>query len=147
MAGEAFEVEGRQYRARQMNAILQFQVGRRIIPLFKAVPGAVKVDADALKQLGPMLDAIAAMPDQDVEYILKNCMVHAERQNDGGTGWSPVATPAGDIMFVDVNASMMVMLQVAFGVIKDNLSGFFTATAAGGKLMDALGPQAGQPGA
>lgn len=145
MSAEGFEVVGVRYRARKMNAILQLQVGRRVIPLFKAIPDDVSPAMlkaqgfSALKALGPMMDVIASLPDADVEFIINKCLAHAERQNGGGTGWSPVATLQGDVMFSDVSMDASATLQIAFGVIKENLSGFFTGAADLGKLTGDAG--------
>jgi len=159
-----FEVGGVLYRAGKLDAFKQFHVARRLAPVLGGLAGlldsagtppdpspeggqegetpaqAAKPPADALAALGPLAEAVANMPDDHADFILKECLLVVSRQLEGGTGWAPIMVrstgkPLGEM-------DMATMLQLVFHVIRDNLAGFFAALppmSAGG-LAGALVP-------
>jgi hypothetical protein len=58
------------------------------------------------------------------------------RKNPTGQ-WVRIATPTGELMFEDIDLS--IMLQLSFAVIQDNLQGFFP-----GRSLNGSGAEAGQ---
>lgn len=84
----------------------------------EAAPGAFK---QLLSYVGPVLERLAEMSDEDTEYVLTTCLSACLRQDRGG--WAPVVSPQGQLMFSDMNA--LEMLQLAQEVIKHNLADFF----------------------
>lgn len=133
-----FTHNGHTYRAGRLNAKQQLHVLRRLAPLFSGLmeSGAlarakgVKKPEDIMagltgddvsgifKALG---DAVATLPDADVDYVLDTCLAGVERQQAGG-GWAKVMS-AGQLMFQDLD--MAGMLQITWQVIQHNLTGFF----------------------
>lgn len=148
-----FEVNGVAYRAAKMDAFKQFHVARRLAPVLSGLVGllatvgtpdenapegepqaaqdgdsavaATKPPVDAIQALTPLAEALANMSDEHADYVLKECLRVVTRGLDGGTGWAPVTLRNGAL--VDTDMDMGTMLQIAFHVIRDNLSGFFAA--------------------
>jgi hypothetical protein len=123
------EVEGRQYRTGKLNAFKQFHLMRKLLPLFSGMgeslsqmPATVgSGEGQFWHSLSPIAQAVADMSDDDSEWIIKTCLAAVTVFN--GRNWVPVATPTGELMFEDIDLSQM--LQLAFGVIQENLGNFF----------------------
>lgn len=109
-----FDVGGFHYRTRDMDARRQFHITAKLT----AVMGAL---GDGSNPFG-MLSALS--PD-DADFVINECLRVVDRQNDGGTGWSPVMSPQGLIMFDEIKTSMAVMIQLVIPVIQENAQSFF----------------------
>lgn len=107
-------VGGARYSVGRLDAFKQLHVARRIMPVFAA---------NSAREYFEML---AGMSDGDIEYVVKACLGAVQREVDGG-GWAPVMAN-GLPMYQDVDATAM--MELAAAVIKENLSGFFTAVRA-----------------
>lgn len=122
-----FEIGGHQYRTGRLSARQQFHVVRR----FGTVAGALGSILEHLKspkqtslaKLEPLLKAIGDMPDEDVDYIITNCL--AVVQTYRGNAWHRVQALSGEMMYSDIE--LQHMLQIVFEVMKANLSSFFSA--------------------
>ena len=127
------QVSGRTYRIGRLDAMRQFHVARKLVPVITSlgslaeVAGSLKLQsAEGIAALKPVMDALAAMPDADCEFVLGACLSVTQRQNDGGTGWSPVWNVAAKrLQFEDIG--LPAMLQIAAAVLRENLGGFFPA--------------------
>ena len=131
-----FTVRGQLYRTGRLNAFKQLFISKRIVPavgkLAGLTKGAVKLgkDADGNPQLDgdledvltPLVDAIASLKDEDVEYILNACLEAAERKQSGGA-WARVRVN-GTTMFDDLN--LPALLKISYHVIWENLQDFFS---------------------
>jgi hypothetical protein len=120
------------YAIGKIDAVKQFHVARRLAPALVALGGAAIVvlkqggaltDAAAVASIGPLVEVIAGMSDDDSEYVLRACLAVVSRRS--GDGWAPVQNAQGGLMFQDVD--MSVMLRLTFAVIKDNLGNFMLA--------------------
>jgi hypothetical protein len=129
---EPFEVAGQRYKAAKMDAITQFHVARRFAPALssiKDIRAAATAAAGedkllAVEAMAPLLDAVAKMPDDHVDYVLAACLGVCQREQRNGTGWSAVwSQEAKRPMFEDID--MVAMLQIVAKVIWGQLSGFF----------------------
>lgn len=124
------------YRAGKMDAFTQLHVVRRLTPcvgkLAGLAGGKVKlkygpdgkvedIDGDLDSVLGPLAGAISALSDEDVEYVLNACLEVTERKQNGG-GWAALRV-RGQTMFD--NLTLPVLLQIAYHVIRENLTDFF----------------------
>jgi hypothetical protein len=132
---EELELEGMWYRTGKLDAFKQFHLFRKLMPLFSGLGetaatniAAAAADAGAPEAitrwsaLGPISHAIAEMSQQDSEFIIKTCLAACTRKNPVGQ-WVRLTTPAGELMFEDID--LQVMLQLSFAVIQDNLAPFF----------------------
>ena len=121
MANE-FEVAGQAYRSGRLNAFEQSHIIRRLAPLVSAFSGVVAaIKEDPSRAFEPMAQAFAGMSDADVEYIQVRALAVVQRQQ--GDRWAPVWVQRGGIAFEDIDA--LVMNQLVFEVLRDNLAPFF----------------------
>lgn len=123
-------IDGNRYRTGRLTPYQQLHVARRLAPLLtgaEALISAVMSEDDvdlrlALKQLAPVSEALAKMPDAEVEYVLDLCLGVVTRLDRDA--WSLVLpTPGAPPMFQDI--TMSVMLQLAVAVIRENVESFF----------------------
>jgi hypothetical protein len=132
---EELEVNGTWYRTGKLDAFKQFHLFRKLMPLFSGMgeTAAARIaraaaEAGASDNLigwasfGPVAQAIADMTQSDSEFIIKTCLAVCQRKSPAGQ-WVRLATPQGDLMFEDID--LTVMLQLSFAVIQDNLAPFF----------------------
>lgn len=144
------------YRADKLPAMTQLHVTRRLAPFLSAIMGSMptdqtqallkaaketghkpgdKTDAGQLGMaaMGPLLDAVASMPDEQVDYVINACLSVVERKQASG-GWARVMSDGG-IMFNDLD--MVGLLAITGHVLQRDLAGFFggglRAFAAGGR--------------
>lgn len=126
-----FSVGGHDYSVGRLDAKRQFHIVRRMLPLFSGILDALKgggvesvTDAAAIKGL---IDASGSIPDDQLDYVIDNCLAVVERA-DGAT-WAKITTalPSGgrDLMYKDID--LVAMMTIVFYVLKRNLSGFFDA--------------------
>lgn len=118
------------YACDRLSPFKALHVGRRLLPMLKGMEGifaaAISNEAmdfaAALQEAGPILDTLAGLPDDQVEYIINTCLSAARRKGDNGQ-WFPCTTSQGDLMFADIDAREM--LEISAGVIRENLESFF----------------------
>lgn len=141
------EIAGHEYRVISIPVETQFHIARRLL---KAIAPAGEIIVQMLPRViqaleasgaeegaarealfkaselvTPLAEAIGNLSDEDSEYILHNCLAHAERLATGGTTWSRVWQRNGGYRFADINLPTLVRLTVL--VINDQLSSFFPA--------------------
>ena len=124
-------IAGNTYRYGKLNAIEQFHLERRILPLvfsafpaFSSVMGEKGEDAvisweEVIEKSKPLADTLSGMSDEDAEYVTRTCLGVVHRKQ--GMEWSPVMSD-GNLMFDDLDAFEMVLLS--FFVIRRNLANF-----------------------
>ena len=124
-----FQVGEFQYVPQRMDAKQQFHIVRRLAPFIGEIApvlAALKASgADAaVEALKPLGTALAAMSDDDADYVLFRLLRSCKRQAPGGQGLVEVAV--GDTLnHLDINLAQM--LQIAAGVLKHNLADFMGA--------------------
>jgi hypothetical protein len=123
-----FELNGVRYRAGKLNAREQFHVMRRlgsVLGAFGDTAAAVmKSPKDVpLSSLEPVFKALGALSDEDTDYVLSRLLSVVQREQ--ANGWARVQTAGGALMFDDID-NMPAMMQIAFNVLKWNLSDFFS---------------------
>lgn len=141
-----FKIGDHTYRTGRLDAMKQFHVGLKIGPAFAALAVAKARAATSLPKLAEgveasaaedaaatvamaevfkaMADALATMPEADVNYLLKTCLPVCERLE--GTAWAKVMASNGALMF-EKETDFKVLLRLVMEVIKENLGGFFAA--------------------
>lgn len=123
---KVLEVE---YRIDKLPALTQLHVSRRILPALVATgiratelaklpddedPGFAHLMEPAVKIMG-------IMSDEDVDYVLFNCL-SAVRRKQGTDRWAPIVN-GKHLIFQDIE--MPSMIRLAAAVIQENLGGFF----------------------
>ena len=135
-----FQAGGLTFRANKINAFTQFHLIRRLAPILSKLAGsAEKLKNDPMQALGALGDHLAAMKDEDADYILMACLAATERSQDK-MGWARVVINS-TLMFQDLE--LPVMLQIAWEVIQFNFSGFFSGLPSN---LSGGGPNAPLPG-
>lgn len=132
------EVKGLTYRVNRLDVIQQFHVARKLAPVLAAMGVSLvklkdgeKVDIDDfLPILGVIMQIMAAMPKEDVDYILSVSLACVQRDQGAGK-WAAVSqtTPQGmRLMFEDIELAEM--LRLVLEVLRLNLSNFLTGLGA-----------------
>jgi len=120
-------IAGVAYRTGKLSAFQQMHIVRRITPCLGRL-------ADAAGREPLMSDIVAAiepLKDEDVEYICNACLSVTERRQTGG-GWAPLRVKEQTMY----DLSLPVMLQIAWAVIRENLSDFFSELPSGFSLEE-----------
>lgn len=132
------EIGGRRYSIGKIPPMTQFHIARRLAPMVAG--GAALIDvidavtrddvplneaAEVLKNLQPVAEALAKMPDADAEYVVNHCLLVVSRQEEPAGNWAPVQPQLGMMMMADM--TMPDMLRLAFEVIKDQIAPFLNA--------------------
>lgn len=125
-----FEFKGATYRIGNLTPMQEFHCVRRVAPILAALGiGAadLKAAADATPEelLGaigkPVLDVLAHMSNEDVEYVFDTCLsVVSRRVGDGKFG--PVMV-GGRMQYQDVD--MPAMVRLCIEVLKGRVGDFF----------------------
>ncbi|WP_396231120.1 phage tail assembly chaperone [Acinetobacter baumannii] len=132
------EINGIEYTIGRLNAVDQFHVSRKIAPIvpklmpiiaeiakgdlakvIESIDGGESGDLSDLQPLAdalsPLMEAIAQMPDEDVNYLIFKCLSVAKR---GGA----VVCRNNTIMFDDIDMTQLLPLVIA--TIRVNLGNF-----------------------
>ena len=120
------DLNGHRYSIGKLSAKQQFHMSRRIAPIVPADPVFVRLAAGGKRisedpggmadVLQPLADGLAAMKDEDAEYVLDTACrrCSASRSTAGPTSGRPASVP----MFQDID--LAVMLPLALRVITEN---------------------------
>ena len=142
-------VAGNNYRVGKLNCIAQFHVARRLGPML--VVAGISVEMlrkgwkmeldDMVAMAGPVMQFLAKMSDEDVDYCMYNCLAVVQRQQQGA--WAPViaSVEAKTFMFEDIDMPSMVRLVLE--VLKANLGNFLEEL--GEELTSPSSSNASQP--
>jgi hypothetical protein len=128
-----FEVSGQQYRARKLTAFQQFHVSRKVAPILPTlVPVFVRLKqsenlmddlATTAAALQPFADGLAAMKDEDGEFVISTCLSVVQRETQGN--WAAVWSVQSKVcMFDDIDLGIMIPLILK--VIQDSLGPFIS---------------------
>jgi len=110
------EIDGKEYQLAKLNAMTQFHVSRRLMPVLASMSGEGDVMTKIMKAVGDLTD-------EDSEYIIGKCLSGCLRQRDDGKGWAKIYNN-GNLLFEDIGLGEIIKLTMA--TIEENLSGFFT---------------------
>jgi hypothetical protein len=127
---------------RKLSAMEQFHVTRRLGPALVVCGVGMKMVMEGMKVpmedwvavAGPVMEIVAAMKDEDVEYVVMTCLKSCERMQNAA--WAPLLTSDGKgFMFADMDQFEMIRLTVE--VLFLNLSNFAKGMNADGSLTGA----------
>jgi hypothetical protein len=127
------EISGQTYRIGSIAAMRQLHIVRRVAPALVGVLGlsSIKAAADGnlnfrelIDKLEPFMEALGAMKDEDVDYVMDNCLAVVERKVPGDRGWQRVGTTQA-LMYDDID--LLVMLRLSWEAGRENLEGFIVA--------------------
>lgn len=101
----------------KMSAMQQFHILRRMLPLLKGVDSKSGDNA-----LSSILDGLGSLSDSDSEYILYGLLKHVKIQES-----NTLCDVCSGSTLMYQNLELPDLLNLAFNVIKHNLSGFLAA--------------------
>lgn len=137
-------IDGHVYRVSRMNAMDQFHITRRLMPLLASMGisaaqlkslGKEEGGSELMALVGPAMGTLSAMDNDTAEFIINTCLTAVERSDAEGR-FAKVMV-GGRFMFEDID--MMVMLQLTYEVCRFNLAGFSKGLNG---LINSLGPSA-----
>lgn len=114
-----FEFNGQTYALAKLDAMTQFHVSRRLMPIM----GVMGDEGDVKEKL---FRAVGELSDGDAEYVIGKCLADCRRKN--GDAWAKIYQ-SGRLMFEDIG--MTGMIQLTFATLKENLTDFFTGPSLG----------------
>lgn len=125
------DLNGAKYSIGKLSAMQQFHVSRRIapiiptlIPIFVQLQNSSKPLTNDLASMAgilqPFADGIAAMKDEDAEYVIGACLSAVQRKQDHG--WSNIWSASQKVPMFEMDLSVMLPLTVR--VITENLGSF-----------------------
>ncbi|MCM2571480.1 hypothetical protein NAT65_10350 [Achromobacter xylosoxidans] len=129
---QELDLNGHRYSIGKLSAKQQFHVSRRIAPIVPTlIPVFVRLAAGErgitedpggmADVLQPLADGLAAMKDEDADYVLDTCMQAVQRRQEHG--WTAIWSAGQRVpMFQDIDLS--VMLPLALRVIVGSLGPF-----------------------
>lgn len=128
-----FTIDGRRFRAQKLNALQQWQLHRRLlplirplVPLFGMLDEEKKLNADLgsfMALAEPFTDAMAAMSDDDAEQILTRTLSSVKLETAPGT-WMPLWVGGGKQPIDSELDDLHKLVPIVFKVIQFNLEGF-----------------------
>lgn len=125
-----FDIEGRGYSVKKIDARTQFHIIRRLAPVLSELAPALKGsgNSDGLDMLPPIAGALAKLSDADADYCLFGLLQAVSRKQDNDLGYGAVSVGTS-IMYDDI--TMPIMLQLAWKALSHNMSSFFAALPPG----------------
>ena len=125
------DLNGHRYSIGKLSAKQQFHMSRRIAPIVPTLIPCSSASRQRRKRISedpggmadvlqPLADGLAAMKDEDAEYVLDTCMQAVQRKQHG---WANIWSASQRVpMFQDID--LAVMLPLALRVITENLGPF-----------------------
>lgn len=110
------------YRFRKMNAFDQLHVARRLAPILAGLGGLSKLSLDSA--FGPIAQALAALKDDDVNYIIQKCLGAVDRKLPGGGFMVVWNKDANQSQFQDLELGAL--LKLTGIAMEHNLQGFLS---------------------
>lgn len=128
-----FNLGEKQFRTSKLDALAQFHVSRKLAPIIPTlIPVFVKIAKDGAELsdiasyaeiLAPFADGLAAMSNEDSEYVITTCMSVAKRKAAGSDNWAPIwSNSARACMFDDMDLGDII--QIVLKVVQDSLGNF-----------------------
>ncbi len=120
------------YRIGKLNAFEQLHISRRIAPILTALGSGIKAAPSSINQedlidmivagvLTPAAVSLAAMPDEEVNYVLFGCLRKVQRRE--GDAWAELCAPTGgNALMYDID--LPTMLKLVASVLGVNLGNF-----------------------
>lgn len=151
-----FEIGSDEFQARKLDAFDQLKIVKRLVaPLTKMLSGDMfkafrerpeaqegePGDEDTSQFFQAFASAASAIPDADLEFIIKKCCSAVERKHEGV--WAPILITGlsgqPDIFaFPDLQKDPGKLLRISYEVILENLTGFFAALPSNWGLGETL---------
>lgn len=117
-----FEVNGTTYATTKLPVLVQLNLARRIAPALGAIASAQADGASTMEGFaGPIMNAVAGMPETDVNWIVTTCLSVVQKMVDG----QPPITLARGGTIMDDSLPLPDVLNIVGKVVQENLGSFF----------------------
>ena len=125
-----FEVDGKTYVAGKLNAMKQFHIMRKLLPIISEIKITLSdFDGNSIEdllkedvsKLAPLTDCIAKLSDEDAEYCIFGILDQVKVKMDKGLGYSPICH---NNVLADSNMSMTSMMMIVLNALSHNFSDF-----------------------
>ena len=120
-----FEINGTDYASKPMDAFVLIKIMKRLSRIAPALKAMAEGGVDALGEIEmyPIFNAVADMPDDDLDYIINACCSVTDRRAAKGVGWLGVIQNG---IYQDKNdKEPTVLLLIAWNVLRENFVSFF----------------------
>lgn len=140
-----FEIDGRAYKARRLDAFAQMALLSKVSPLIAAGFGEVVAFIVAMRKEGiasladapleraagliaPVARELAKLSEDDQRGIIAACLASVERKADG-QGWAKIWNDAANrAASDDIQNDLFLILKITFQVFQGNFARFFPAS-------------------
>ena len=129
-----FDFAGATYRIGDLTPMQEFHCVRRVAPILAAMGIGIAdlksaaSSVDMLALVGkPVLDVVARMSNEDVEYVVDTCMSVVSRKIAEGK-FGPIQV-GGRMQYQDIN--MPAMIRLSIEVLKGRVGDFFAPPTEG----------------
>jgi hypothetical protein len=138
-ASNTFEVGKYKYMSVKMNCFQQFHVLRKLGPLLArigpsflmapapttqddGVPSDIIAEMTRIEAMGPALEALSTMSEDDCNYVLEHCLSVTKRFQEPNAWITVFNMQARRLQFEDIDLGTMI--QITIKVLGDNLANF-----------------------
>lgn len=117
MTDTEFAIGAHHYRAGRLNARQQFDVARRLGYVLTMLGAEKNAEFKPTPENFARIILVTAgqVPQPDMDMALNICLGVVKRKIPGDLGWAAIATPAGAMMFDDID--MPAMLEMVWRVV------------------------------
>ena len=122
------EVGPNRYSIGKLDALKQFHVARRLVPVLAAFTKIGENKGVPQLKVGtllPIAEALSKMSDEETEYIIQTCLAVVKRQDSGS--WQYVMIQ-GRFVYQDI--TMADMVKLTSEAIMENMGDFFAGLQA-----------------
>lgn len=120
-----FKIGSTDFRAEKLDLFVQFHVLRRLGGFYPNVLEALKTwKHDQVMSLGFISIALSRLPEDDANYIIRNCLA-VVKVHQGDHVMAPIVAANGSVMFKELD--LETMLHITWKVLEDNLGPFMRA--------------------
>ena len=121
-------INGEVYRTGKLNAMEQFHVVRRLLPIFSELGASItQINGSGYSEMNflqALAGAVSKLSDEECEFVIAKCLTHCQRQQ--GPAWANVWNVAAKRLQFD-DMDMQIMLNLTTIILQENLAGFFPA--------------------
>jgi hypothetical protein len=124
-----FQVGEKTYVAKQLSAMKQLHIARKMAPVLAGLAPAGAgfkngLEGAFMATLPSLAEKLASMKDEDADFVVLGLLSACSRRESGG-GLASLVSGSGTLMFQDINMKELIEIAVESG--KHNFSDFFNA--------------------
>jgi hypothetical protein len=117
-----FEINDAKYRAEKMPAKIQLKIIKRLAPIIGHIAAFQERKMKASDMIATLSDAIGKLSDDDLDFVLDNCMMVTRMEVSGR--YMPLYNMAAK-QWQYQDMSLVTVMQITQQVLGDNLANFW----------------------